>query len=526
MPDDATNAPEYSVSELAFALKKTVEQTYGRVRVRGELGRVTIAKSGHCYADIKDDKAVINSIMWAGVVNRLPMRPEEGMEVICEGKMSTYPGRSNYQLIIDRMEPAGEGALMALLEKRKKMLAAEGLFDEAGKKDLPFIPQTIGVVTSPTGAVIRDILHRIEDRFPAHVILWPVLVQGDRAAEQIAYAINGFNKMSGNPAPGEPRRPDVLIVGRGGGSLEDLWCFNEEIVARAAAKSDIPLISAVGHETDWTILDYVADYRAPTPTGAAEVAVPVRADLLETTSDYERRLRRALTRSTEQARLTLSAAKLPRPDSLLRPLEQRFDAARLPRAQSLLERPMQKLSVLDARMPALSVLTRPLSDKASALASRLSPALRNLTARRADALSSVSARLSPRRIAADQTRLSERLDAAGKSGARAMARRLEVLQSGRDRAAGLLEAYSYQGVLQRGFALVRDEDGKVVRDGSALNSAQAVSLTFKEGVTRKAVIDGDPDDMPPPAVPPPSEPKTKPKKATAKTPSTPQLGLF
>ena len=534
MSDAITNAPEYSVSELAFALKKTVEQTYGRVRVRGELGRVTIAKSGHCYLDIKDDKAVINSIMWAGVVSRLPMRPEEGMEVIVEGKMSTYPGRSNYQLIIDRMEPAGEGALMALLEKRKKALAAEGLFDDARKQDLPFIPQTIGVVTSPTGAVIRDILHRIEDRFPAHVILWPVLVQGEKAAAQIAYAINGFNKMppagSEGLRPGDPVRPDVLIVGRGGGSLEDLWCFNEENVARAAANSDIPLISAVGHETDWTIIDYIADYRAPTPTGAAEVAVPVRADLLATTEDYQARLRRALTRSAEQARLTLSAARLPRPDSLLQPLQQRFDSARLPRIENLLERPAQKLSVLSARMPALSVLTRPLSDRAAALAARLTPALRNLTGRKSDALSSVSGRLSPARIQLDQDRMSERLTVAARGQSAAMARRLETQTARLERAASLLSAYSYQGVLERGFALVRDEAGKVVRDGSALSSGQSVSLTFKDDVTRKAVIDGNPADMPPAA--PPAAPKAKkpaakrPKKNTDKTAPPPQLGLF
>ena len=524
MSDDATNAPEYSVSELAFALKKTVEQTYGRVRVRGELGRVTIAKSGHCYLDIKDDKAVINSIMWAGVVNRLPMRPEEGMEVICEGKMSTYPGRSNYQLIIDRMEPAGEGALMALLEKRKKALAAEGLFDESRKQDLPFLPKTIGVVTSPTGAVIRDILHRIEDRFPAHVILWPCLVQGDRAAEQIAYAINGFNKFSDTPAPGEPMRPDVLIVGRGGGSLEDLWCFNEEIVARAAANSSIPLISAVGHETDWTIIDYIADYRAPTPTGAAEVAVPVRADLLETTSDYDRRLRRALTRASEQARLTLNAAKLPRPESLLQPLQQRLDTTRLPRIEALLERPAQKLSIAAARMPGLSVLTRPLTDRAGALAARLSPALSNLTARRADNLRAVSGRLSPAPIAGAQARLAERLDGAAKSGSRAMGRHTEQRQSRLDRASGLLNAFSYQGVLARGFALVRDEAGKVVRDGTALASGQAVTLTFKDDVNRGAVIDGEASNPPPAPAPKPA--KKPVKKPTVKKPPSAQPDLF
>lgn len=533
MNDTVTNAPEYSVSELAFALKKTVEQTYGRVRVRGELGRVTIAKSGHCYLDIKDDKAVINSIMWAGVVSKLPMRPEEGMEVICEGKMSTYPGRSNYQLIIDRMEPAGEGALMALLEKRKKMLAVEGLFDESRKQDLPFIPQTIGVVTSPTGAVIRDILHRIEDRFPAHVILWPCLVQGDRAADQVAYAINGFNKMlpagHADLRPGDPVRPDVLIVGRGGGSLEDLWCFNEEIVARAAANSDIPLISAVGHETDWTILDYVADYRAPTPTGAAEVAVPVRADLLETTSDYDRRLRRALTRSAEQARLTLNAARLPRPESLLQPLQQRFDAARLPRAQGLLDGAARKLTDKKVSLPPLSQLTRPLSDKAAAMAARLTPALQNLTGRKSDGLTSLSRRLTPARIVTEQTRLSERLDKAARAQSLAMSRRLETQTARLDRAGSLLSAFSYQGVLERGFTLARDDAGNVIRDGAALSSGQSVSLTFKGDVIRKAVIDGDASEVPSPVAPLAGQAapkKSTPKKPGVKKKDEPQLGLF
>ncbi|MGB6317876.1 MAG: exodeoxyribonuclease VII large subunit, partial [Litorimonas sp.] len=308
-----SNAPEFTVSELAGNVKRTIEEAFGRVRVRGELGRVTIARSGHAYLDLKDDRAVINSIMWKGTVSRLSLRPEEGMEVIVEGKMSTYPGRSNYQLIIDRMELAGEGALMALLEKRKKALAAEGLFAAERKRDLPFLPRTIGVVTSPTGAVIRDILHRLEDRFPVHVLVWPVLVQGDRAAQQIADAIKGFNSGTGFP------RPDVLIVARGGGSLEDLWCFNEEVVIRAAAASDIPLISAVGHETDTTLIDYVSDKRAPTPTGAAEVAVPVRDDLLEFVADLGLRAMRGLRRSVADRQLRMNGARLPSPGVLLGP---------------------------------------------------------------------------------------------------------------------------------------------------------------------------------------------------------------
>ena len=275
-----SNQPDLTVSELAASLKRTIETNFDRVRVRGELGRVTIARSGHMYADIKDDKAVLNSVMWKGQVDKLPFRPEEGLEVIAEGKLSIYAGRSNYQLIASSMRPAGAGALMQLLEERKKKLAAEGLFDPQHKKKLPFLPATIGVVTSPTGAVIRDILHRVADRFPVRVILWPALVQGDLAAGQIEAGIRGFNALK--PAD----KPDVLIVGRGGGSIEDLWPFNEEAVVRAAFESEIPLISAVGHETDTTLIDYVSDARAPTPTGAAEIAVPVRADLAVAVDEY------------------------------------------------------------------------------------------------------------------------------------------------------------------------------------------------------------------------------------------------
>ena len=421
MNDAPSNAHEYSVSELAFSLKRTVEDTYGRVRVRGELGRVVIAKSGHMYVDIKDDKAVIASIMWKGSVSRLPVRPEEGMEVVVEGKLSTYPGRSQYQLVIDKLEPAGVGALMALLEKRKKQFAAEGLFDEDRKVELPYLPQTIGVVTSPTGAVIRDILHRIKDRFPVRVLVWPVLVQGDKAADQISAAITGFNHMEGIP------KPDVIIVARGGGSIEDLWCFNEENVVRAAANSAIPLISAVGHETDWTLIDYVADERAPTPTGAAEIAVPVRAELIDTVDDYALRLRRGLTQSVERKGLGLKAAKLPKLDAVLSAPRQRLDLA----------------------------------------ASRLRP----------DALTQ------------DLSRRAEKLQTLSQNTAQAMARMLERAAERLGRAGTLLDAYSYQGVLARGYALVTDAGGKVVRKGKPLKAGEAVKLTFADG-PRSAVIDG------------------------------------
>src|SRR6202023_3394660 len=282
------NAPEFTVSELSSALKRTVEDAYGHVRVRGEIsGFRGPHSSGHCYFALKDESAKIEAVIWKGVHGRMRFKPQEGLEVIATGKLTTFPGSSKYQIVIEAIEPAGIGALMALMEERKKKLAAEGLFDEARKQLLPWLPEVIGVVTSPTGAVIRDILHRLQDRFPRRVLVWPVRVQGEGSAEQIAAAIRGFNAL---PEGGRIPRPDVLILARGGGSLEDLWSFNEEIVVRAAAQGSIPLISAVGHETDWTLIDHVAARRAPTPTGAAEMAVPVRADLVAMVADLGARL--------------------------------------------------------------------------------------------------------------------------------------------------------------------------------------------------------------------------------------------
>src|SRR5947199_7035423 len=287
MPEPLANAPEFTVSELSSALKRTVEDAYGHVRVRGEISGFRGAhSSGHCYFTLKDESARIEAVIWRTTHARMRFKPQEGLEVIATGKLTTYPGSSKYQIVIEAIEPAGIGALMALMEERKKKLAAEGLFAEARKQLLPWLPEVIGVVTSPTGAVIRDILHRLEDRFPRRVLVWPVRVQGEGSAEQIASAIRGFNKL---PEGGRIPRPDVLIVARGGGSLEDLWSFNEEIVVRAAAESEIPLISAVGHETDITLIDFAADKRAPTPTAAAEMAVPVRADLLAQIDGLARR---------------------------------------------------------------------------------------------------------------------------------------------------------------------------------------------------------------------------------------------
>ncbi len=488
---DSSNAYEFSVSELAQSLKRTIEDRFGHVRVRGELGRVTIAKSGHCYLDIKDDKAVINSIIWKGTMNRLSMRPEEGMEVIVEGRLSTYPGRSNYQLIIEKMELAGAGALMALFEKRKKMFAAEGLFASERKRELPFMPKVIGVVTSPTGAVIRDILHRIEDRFPVHVILWPVLVQGDKAAEQIAGAITGFNHSDGFP------RPDVLIVGRGGGSLEDLWCFNEEVVVRAAAGSAIPIISAVGHETDWTLMDYVVDYRAPTPTGAAEVAVPVLSEWMTTIEDYGVRLTRGLTRSVKERRTKLMGARLPRLENVLALPRQRLDVAgaKLGTPQRLLETSAQKLSSF--RLPKADRIFDPARRRLELASTRLRPA---------DIRKQIS-------VTKDRIGLySGRAD-------RSMSARLEQLSGRLVNVAGLLEAYSYQGVLQRGYALVTDINGKVIRSKDTPDIGDHVTLTFGDG-DRGAVIDGSPNSILK------SQPSPKPKAKKLKPVKSEQGDLF
>ena len=322
-----SNLAEFSVSELSGSIKRTVETAFEQVRVRGEIsGYRGPHSSGHAYFSLKDDRARIDAVIWKGTFSRLKFRPEEGMEVIATGKVTTFPGSSKYQIVIESLEPAGAGALMALLEDRRRRLAAEGLFDAARKRRLPFMPHVIGVVTSPTGAVIRDILHRISDRFPVHVVVWPVKVQGEGSGEEVANAIRGFNALQPG---GEISRPDVLIVARGGGSLEDLWSFNDEIVVRAAAESEIPLISAVGHETDTTLIDYAADLRAPTPTGAAEMAVPVRAELEAQLSGLAARLAGSVSRQMDNRRQGVRALvrALPSLDQLLALPRRRFDEA-------------------------------------------------------------------------------------------------------------------------------------------------------------------------------------------------------
>src|SRR6476646_2169980 len=333
MNEPRLNLPELTVSELSAALKRTIEDAYGFVRVRGELGKVSYHSNGHVYFDLKDERACIAGVIWRSAAARIKLKLEAGLEVVISGRVTTYPGRSQYQIIVETLEPAGLGALMALLEERKRRLTTEGLFDEARKQLLPYLPAVIGVITSPTGAVIRDILHRLADRFPRHVLVWPVRVQGDGSAEEVAAAIRGFNTLT---VHGSIRRPELLIVARGGGSLEDLWSFNEEIVVRSAAASMIPLIAAVGHETDVTLIDFAADVRAPTPTAAAERAGPVVAELLVRVDGLGQRSLARWYRCQEARRTELRAAirALPTAEALLALPRQRLDqaSARLPRA--------------------------------------------------------------------------------------------------------------------------------------------------------------------------------------------------
>ena len=455
------NLPAYSVSEISFDLKRSIEERYGHVRVRGEIGRVSRPASGHVYLDLKDEKAVLSGVIWKGVASGLRIKPEQGLEVIATGRLTTFPGQSKYQIVIESLEPAGLGALMALLEERKKKLAAEGLFAEERKCAIPYLPEVVGVVTSPSGAVIRDILHRLADRFPRRVIVWPVRVQGETSAAEVARAIEGFNRLE---AGGAIPRPDVLIVARGGGSLEDLWSFNEEIVARAAAASEIPLISAVGHETDTTLIDFVSDRRAPTPTAAAEIAVPVRAELVAQIRDKASRLERAELRllETGKASVVSLGRGLPRPQELVQVPRQRFDYAAERLGRGLLAMAQAKRSRLDRVEGRLNVqpLRRQIRDLNGRLThngERLGQLLRRAASDRRARSQEVGMRLTPavERVVETERR---RLDAVSK----------------------LLVSYSYQSVLERGFALVRDEAGRPVRGSAGLSAGDALSLEFAE----------------------------------------------
>ncbi len=463
------NVAEFTVSELSNALKRTIEDGYGHVRVRGELGNVKYHTSGHVYLDLKDDRASIAGVIWRNTTPRIKVKLEAGLEVVVTGRITTYPAQSKYQIVIDTLEPAGVGALMAMLEERKKKLAAEGLFDDARKQLLPFLPAIIGVITSPTGAVIRDILHRLDERFPRRVVVWPVRVQGDESAEQVAAAIRGFNALpSKHPVP----KPDLIIVARGGGSLEDLWSFNEEIVVRAAAESMIPLISAVGHETDYTLIDHAADRRAPTPTAAAEIAVPVRSELIAEVADYARRQFGAWRRAMERRYRDLQSAArvLPGPEEILAIPRQRFDnaAERLPRA-------------LKANAHIHHV-------QFSRVATRLTPQLvGQYVERRRERLDGISGRLVTAMRSYRDThharieRQRERLTSFSERAARAFHILLGRRVARAQRAGELLTAYSYRGVLNRGFALVRDMTGRPVRIAAAVKSGMRLDIEFTDG---------------------------------------------
>ncbi len=436
------NAPAMTVSEISGAIRRTLESRFDHVRVRGELSGLKRAASGHLYFSLKDDKAVINAICWRGSVARLSIQPQDGLEVICTGRVSGYPGRSNYQLIIDSMELAGQGALLKLLEQRRQALAAEGLFAEERKKNLPLLPEVIGVVTSPTGAVLRDILHRLRARFPRRVVVWPTLVQGEGAAAQVSAAIRGFNALPG--VGGAVPRPDLLIVARGGGSLEDLWAFNEETVVRTAAESVIPLISAVGHETDTTLIDFAADRRAPTPTAAAEMAVPVRTDLISAVRDLDNRLDRAVRRLAHERGLQLDLSVRGLPD-LCRVVEdkaQRLDdgVARLTQTMQLcLRARVIGLRELGARLPHPRQQITLAAQHCATLSDRLHRAGRSV--------------LSGPRQKTDL--LTPQLTAA-------LSLSVERASSELCALARVLESVSYKNVLNRGFAVVRSPDGRIL----------------------------------------------------------------
>ncbi|PKP65009.1 MAG: exodeoxyribonuclease VII large subunit [Alphaproteobacteria bacterium HGW-Alphaproteobacteria-7] len=457
------NAQPLTISEISALLKRTVEDRFGFVRLRGELSGVKRAASGHFYCALKDEGAVIDGVMWKGNAQRLAFRAEDGLEVIATGKLTTYPGRSKYQIVIDSLELAGEGALLALLEKTRARLAAEGLFADSKKRRLPYLPQVIGVVTSPTGAVIRDILHRLADRFPTHVIVWPVLVQGQGAADQVAVAVRGFSALQ--PGGAVPR-PDVVIVARGGGSIEDLWSFNEEVVVRAIAECTIPVISAVGHETDTTLADFAADRRAPTPTAAAEMAVPVRADLAMTLADLGARQRRAVYRPVElgRERLEARARLLPRPEALLQAQTQRLDD----------------------------------------LAERLRRGLGERSAKGRERLAGVAARLSPSLLTRSAAEASRRLDRA-----RLVPSLIDrPLRAGIDRLAALTRVMSQlhpEKPLERGYAIIRDAGGKALTTRAEAVREAALVLQFRDGR-----LDAVPSDA---ATPPTPRPAPKPRTA-------------
>jgi exodeoxyribonuclease VII large subunit len=514
VPDSDSNAKAYSVSELAFALKRTLEDSYGFVRLRAELSKVTHHSNGHVYLTLKDERAAIDGVVWKGSVRNLSVRPEHGLEVIVTGKITTYPAGSRYQIVIETMEAAGVGALLAQLERLKAKLQGEGLFEPSRKQALPPMPAVIGVITSPTGAVIRDILHRIRDRWPCRVIVWPVVVQGDSAAAQVCNAIERFNALE--PGGAVPR-PDILIVARGGGSVEDLWAFNDEALARTVAAGTIPLISAVGHETDTTLIDFVSDRRAPTPTAAAEMATPVLSELRAAIGDLTARLHRGGGRMVDdrRARVEHAGRALGRVPDLVEMAAQRFNhaASRLAAglARNVAAHHTDLIRVSSRLSPGM--LQRPQQIQAERLAgvsARLAAGLdRNVGLHRTE-LGRVSARLTPVLLQRPQQlqaemlgRISIRLRPAMTRGLERMAERLTSLSK-------LHASVDPSAPLKRGFARVHRSDGSLVREGATLARGEGVRLVFADA-ERQATIDGTPAAAAAPAKPArPAKPATAP----------------
>lgn len=516
-PAGGSNAPEFTVSEISGAVKRTIEGAFDRIRVRGEVGRVFRARSGHLYYDVKDDRNVLACTTWKGQLSKLSVQPEEGLEVIVTGKLTAFGAQSKYNMNVEDVAVAGQGALMAMLEKRKKTLEAEGLFAQERKRALPYLPDVVGVITSPSGAVIRDILHRLRDRFPRKVLIWPVAVQGTNCAPEVTNAIKGFNRFT--PGGALPR-PDVIIVARGGGSIEDLWGFNEEIVARATAASDIPLISAVGHETDTTLIDYVSDRRAPTPTAAAEMAVPVRLDLLAWVDEQSARLSRSAAQQLAQRsqRLRDLSRALPRPETLVSQAAQRLDyaAARLPRALiANVDRQRTRLArVSGAVRPHLLTGTiKQAQNRLTTLDTRHQPALARNLAVQAKTFETLAARFSRAAPTADiaqsdqaLTRLTDQLSAAVTT---TISQRNDQLIA-IDR---LHQSLGYHSTLARGYAVVRDSNDQVVTTTQSARAAASIELEFADGRLAMATSSAE---LPPPK----PTAKSKPRK----TKTTPDQG--
>jgi exodeoxyribonuclease VII large subunit len=524
------NVAEFSVSELSNAVKRALEDGFGYIRVRGEIsGYRGPHSSGHAYFALKDDRAKIEAVIWKGVMSKLRFRPEEGMEVIAQGRITTYPGSSKYQIMIDSLEPAGIGALMALLEERKRKLAAEGLFGDDKKRKMPFFPRVVGIVTSPTGAVIRDMLHGFAERCPTHVIVWPVRVQGETSAAEVANAIRGFNALlPGGPIP----RPDLLIVARGGGSLEDLWGFNEEIVVRAAAASAIPLISAVGHETDWTLIDLVSDARAPTPTKAAEWAVPKYSELIEQTESQAYRLNIAMRRTLESRRTELRAASrgLPRLEDLIALPRQRFDGAarRLDRALVANTRAHgMRLARVSGRLhPRL--LTNRLErtrDRLESLSRRSSDGLARTASQRRARLERLGGRLNPEMLRVRLARGAERLSGLQARSTHVMATNVVARRQRLDAQSQLLATLSYKSVLGRGYALVRDVEGRAVRSVGQVAVGTGVGIEVADGrITADVIaVNAGPGQVARPSAP---KPRTSVAKLMKPNDGGPQGSLF